>query len=647
MDALQAWTTGLAEWDAASAIAALGVALAAGKRDVDPDPAWFAKRLLEALDGRDSIDWTLAPILEASGALKVHALAAYSAAGFAATWRATTPAPEWEDQHVPSLALKTGSLDLASAAWLNARLRRESIGRGSFVAAPDLGSGPAFRWPLRVGLLADAESQALRTELEAIAEHQALWLRDIVDFVEPQGPDTPIEILLWPGALDEVMAVADADRHGFEAACVIAMGGLGGLGTSTADELREALLGSIDPSAAAVATVPAGDRTRWFIDLAETFSHDQTLDVAVQTATARLGADATALVVGDPAALVAMRVQSAAMRAIDALAVAGPDTVLLPVETASQLNLGGIDVGGGRVELARDVIEMEFLRPQLYDHETHGATSVSTLSRLIEAGFDEPQAAMAEPPEMDTVAGDDESLAGGPVGDEGWDMVETGGDEAAQPKPAPPAAPKPVRVKPRFILAQVWERPRRKGRVPVTGRLAAKTRHDLDVRIGPKARGWISATKAVDLTEVTRDGDRHRLRIVFAPDGRPPQVRSVLLPAIGTSTTCTFRLDTPASGAFRGRIIVSYRNRVLQTALLTGAVASEGVRRQVAAADHDRGDRPADVPAPVGPAAVRPRHRPQPREGREARRHRDPGGGRGDRSRPWTWARRSIPSIPG
>ena len=365
-------------------------------------------------------------------------------------------------------------------------------------------------------------------------------------------------------------------------------GGLGGLGTSTADELREALLGSIDPSAVAVATVPTDGRTRWFIDMAETFSHDQTLDVAVQTATARLGGDTSALVVGDPAALVAMRVQAAAMRAIDALTVAGPETVLLPVETAGQLNLGGIDVGGGRVELARDVLEMEFLRPQLYDHETHGATSVSTLSRLIEAGWDEPQPAMAAPPEMDAVAGEDEGLAGGPVGDEGWDMTETGGggDDQAEgewaeepPKPAPPEAP--VRVKPRFILAQVWERPRRKGGKPVTGRLTPKTRHDLDVRIGPKARGWIGATKAVDLTEVTRDGDRHRLRIVFAPDGRPPQVRSVLLPAVGTSTTCTFRLDTPASGAIRGRIIVSYRNRVLQTALLTGAVDSAGVRGQV------------------------------------------------------------------
>jgi hypothetical protein len=580
--ALQAWTAGLSDWDAASAIAALGVALAAGKRDVDPDTDWFAKRLLAALDGGDSIDWTLAPVLEASGALKVDALASYSAAGFATTWRATTPAPEWEDQHVPSLALQTGSLDLASAAWLSARLRRELIGRGSFVTVPDLGSGPAFRWPLRVGLLADPASQALRTQLEALADAEAWWIRNIIDIVEPAGPDTPIEILLWPGSLETVMAVAEADRHGFEAACVMALGGLGDLGGSTADELREALLASIDPSAVAVATVP-GDQVRaWFRDMAETFSHDQTLDVAMQTATTHLGGGAAALVVGDPAALVAMRVQSAAMRAIDALPVAGPETVLLPAQTAAELNLGGLDVGGGRVELARDVIVMEFLRPQLYDHETHGATSVSALNRLMEAEWDEPQPAMAAPPEMDAVAGDDESLTGGPIGDEGWDMVETGGDGGEEPpKPAPPAAPKPVRVKPRFILAQVWERPRRKGGDPVTGRLAPKTRHDLDVRIGPKARGWIGATKAVDLTEVTRDGDRHRLRIVFAPDGRPPQVRSVLLPAVGTSTTCTFRLDTPASGSIRGRIIVSYRNRVLQTALLTGAVDSAGVRRQV------------------------------------------------------------------
>ena len=56
----------------------------------------------------NSIDWTLAPVLETSGALKVDVLAAYSATGLSTTWVATTPAPEWEDQHVPSLALRTG-----------------------------------------------------------------------------------------------------------------------------------------------------------------------------------------------------------------------------------------------------------------------------------------------------------------------------------------------------------------------------------------------------------------------------------------------------------------------------------------------------------------------------------------------------------
>ena len=44
--ALQAWTAGLSDWGAAPAIAALGVALAAGKRDFDADPDWFAERLL-------------------------------------------------------------------------------------------------------------------------------------------------------------------------------------------------------------------------------------------------------------------------------------------------------------------------------------------------------------------------------------------------------------------------------------------------------------------------------------------------------------------------------------------------------------------------------------------------------------------------
>jgi hypothetical protein len=79
---------------------------------------------------------------------------------------------------------------------------------------------------------------------------------------------------------------------------------------------------------------------------------------------------------------------------------------------------------------------------------------------------------------------------------------------------------------------------------------------------------------------VSADGDRHRLRVIFAIDGaRQPQVRSVILPAVGPSTTCHFTMQTPASGAIRGRLIVQFRNRVLQTALLTGTVGSSDSKR--------------------------------------------------------------------
>lgn len=54
-------------------------------------------------------------------------------------------------------------------------------------------------------------------------------------------------------------------------------------------------------------------------------------------------------------------------------------------------------------------------------------------------------------------------------------------------------------------------------------------------------------------------------------------MKSVVLPVVGSSSTCSFWLWTPASGTISARIIVQYRNRVLQTAVLTGSIASAGI----------------------------------------------------------------------
>ena len=67
-----------------------------------------------------------------------------------------------------------------------------------------------------------------------------------------------------------------------------------------------------------------------------------------------------------------------------------------------------------------------------------------------------------------------------------------------------------------------------------------------------------------------QDDKRHRLRVIFDAGGRSkPLVSSIVLPAAGPSTTCRFEFKTPSQGRFRGRVIVEFRNRVLQTALVT------------------------------------------------------------------------------
>lgn len=96
--------------------------------------------------------------------------------------------------------------------------------------------------------------------------------------------------------------------------------------------------------------------------------------------------------------------------------------------------------------------------------------------------------------------------------------------------------------------------------------------------IGPAEAGTLTAAEALDDAQLPWDveqADAFRLTVVFVPasDEPEPQEAELELPRFGRSEEISFTLDVPpdTEGA-AARIIVLFRNRVLQTAVLRGEV---------------------------------------------------------------------------
>lgn len=405
-----------------------------------------------------------------------------------------------------------GRLSLESLAWVAGVLGDPAVGVPPFVGAPRLGTSNEFRWPIRVGFLSDPASRALARVLERHAQVDRGWLGELLDFVYPTGPDQTCDLLVVPGTLGQAIERVSAVPHGVDAACLVVLGGLGSASRESVDELRASLLEPIDPSAIAIVNVDREWRREWFVDLIRELSHDGSIDQAIRIATPRDGRVAP-LVIADPESLDRMRVRVAATAA---------------VETMREAN------GGGGVELSADVAVSFGLPPGIvprtvvldritdsdaFFRESDGATATSRINR------------------------------------------------AAAPRPQ-------LLAEPRWIQARVSHRTAGRNEEAQSGSLRPRTRYVLDFRIGPEDRDWLAAGEAFPPDAVPRDGKWHLLRVVFESDGRRrPMIGTVELPPEGASSSCRFAFRTASGTTYRGRLIVQFRNRVVQTAILTAGLS--------------------------------------------------------------------------
>jgi hypothetical protein len=401
------------------------------------------------------------------------------------------------------------------------------------VADPRLGSGGDFRWPIRIAFAWTTPKKDLGARLERYFDGNHRWVTGLVEFVKPSGPHEAVDILIASGSLDQTVDRLDTVRHGIDAHTLLVLGVLGDASGMTTTDLRGALEPSVDPWALAVVDVPDYRIEQWFTELIRQLSHDLTIEHALRVMAA---GNETGLpfVVAEPRALATMNARTAAERAIDALPTAEPGgMIVLP-------NLIPAFFPAGR--WLRDQLLLAFREPDAFDEARRGASATSALNRWMEElreRFAAGRPSHAEPPD---------------------DRADIGVEPEA--KPVPPRYLQAALIQPLDLLE-----------LPIVQPLEPSTRYMLNVRIGEPSAGWAQGDAPAPLADLERDGRRHRLRVIFDPlDGKTqPQTRRIDLPPTGDSSTCQFTVVSSTKGTLRGRLILAFRDRVLQTALVTAA----------------------------------------------------------------------------
>lgn len=502
---------------------------------------------------RDRVPGT-SPLLPLAGwyhGIKRNAYPGQDYLGWAAAWQQLTPPVDFENIFTlpatfPRLEVDARHLPAADLFDLLSVLARAVRHRGSVYARADEPRGDVYwNWPLRVGFLDDPAGDALRGSLARLLAAKATdWLSWYIRLLTPEETRASgCQVLLLPTDLRAAMAGVCASG-GVRAACVLVLGGaaetsarsaalLAALRAETAAEG----VGLVEHSEAILRQAygrfwQPGTRSdlwaSWFYEVVRQLSHNRALNDALFEVWRLIGRP-------DPAPrLVASRrlIEDTPIgRRLGRLVAQLDDPSLdgraveIGPETARHLGMppGQVEFG----ELAAHISPPDTWR---FDHEVDAGRA--TLE-LLEA---------------------------------------TRGSRRRVPRP------------PRWVQARVYavataDRERHRERQQVAA-FRPGVRHVVEVFVGPREAGAIGPPPdAPPLPEGELPDRDVTLTVVLVESdpAREPQVASVRLSREGRSTDCRFALTVAERAeTVEARIVVLYRNRVLQTSVLRGPVGGEG-----------------------------------------------------------------------
>jgi hypothetical protein len=261
---LQIWATDLSREERACALAALGVLMArstAVLMFLSPGRALFRLELEKACSGADPVPWDLRWLPEL--AAEVWSKLEGSAQDLAVAWReqVAVRAPRLE------VALQETAL---SHAWLAERLLLPDVGLRSLTfAMPGFEPDPWWRWPLRVGFLADERSAALREQLRG---------RTLIERMTDEAAETdPGEVLLLPFTLREALAHVLQTAPARRASCVVVLDAVDDR-AHEAGSMVAALAACLRASAVITARCAPDAVADWWSDVLYELTHDRPLD---------------------------------------------------------------------------------------------------------------------------------------------------------------------------------------------------------------------------------------------------------------------------------------------------------------------------------------------------------------------------------
>ena len=137
--------------------------------------------------------------------------------------------------------------------------------------------------------------------------------------------------------------------------------------------------------------------------------------------------------------------------------------------------------------------------------------------------------------------------------------------------------PAGARPEPRWINAVITDAGRPEH--PLERAFRAGAVHEIAVFIGPEQEGALAAKGDESFDEALGPvGDMEQLLVMLIPPPAisPPQTGTIFLPQTGASRPCTFGVQLPVDlDLFEAQIQVYHRNRMIQLALLRGAVVAD------------------------------------------------------------------------
>lgn len=427
---------------------------------------------------------------------------------------------------------------------------RSSSNVSPYVGLPETVSGrrrSGWSWPLRVALLPDDESQRLRAVLSD--DH---WAGSLFDLTDHRMGEETADLLIVPFGLTRTLT--QLLERPVRASFVLFLGAL----TTSWDRARPtimALLAHTRAAGAAFLPVPTIQHGRYFHELIRAVSHDLTLDAALDAARVELSSRLRSDSLPPPAdpeasiddadlldaitpVLFAERalLQNTRLRlhlpSLSRRLSAFKDRAAIPEHAVEELasEVERLSVNSGlpqyQADYHRQVVQAEQLETLTFDFESEGATAAASLTRALDA----------------------------------------------RPVPAPES---------RFVQAQVFDLDIARHDTEATEppllqqAFRAEAVHAVDVFIAPPTSNAIPASQRFPDEALSERDKEHQLLVVFTDLALRTEAQSgfIALPPTGPSSTYRFTLQTgPAGTPVRARLAVLHRQRVLQTAVLRGAV---------------------------------------------------------------------------